>query len=305
MPKFAPFISIFIPTYNDVKDLTACIESLRKLEYPRKRMELIIWDNASSDNTVEMVKESFGQMNGERWHRLLLIPWESNEGSYIPYNLGLSRLNSKSRFILGLDADVELKSDSLSRLVDAAMSERVAVVGARSIYFDSPHMTSHGAGFVNKWTGRYKVLDLLEQVDCDYVIGCCWLLSKDIFKKLGGFDPDYYINHWEVDYCLRAKRQGYNVIYEPKAIARHKIHRGGQLSEERLYYLYRNKPLLIRKTFCSPHRQIAFISVLISLFPKAILDSILRNRRFNLQETNLIITAMIDGLRGMVGKKFG
>jgi GT2 family glycosyltransferase len=302
MPSSTPCVSIFIPTYNDQADLMVCLDSISCLDYPKNRMEIFLWDNASLDDTLSLVRERFNEMENEGWLSLQLVPWKRNEGSYIPYNLAMSRLNTKSRFIFGLDADVALEPDSLHRLVDAATSEKVAAVGARSVYFDSPNETSHGAGFVSRWTGRYKVVDLSKQFDCDYVIGCCWLLRKETFAELKGFDPDYYINHWEVDYCLRAKRKGYRVVYEPKAVARHKIEPGGPLSEERIYYLYRNKLLLIEKSFSWTHKFTAFCVFLLVSVPWGLLILCFR-RNHGRRKASVVLSATLDGLLGRTGKR--
>jgi len=94
--------------------------------------------------------------------------------------------------------------------------------------------------------------DADERMECDFVIGCCWLLRKEVFEQLGGFDADYYINHWEVDYCLRAIDRGSTIVYEPKAVVKHKILPGGTINKERLYYLYRNKFLLFKNFSAAP-----------------------------------------------------
>jgi len=247
MTDLTPSVSIFIPTYNDKTDLSACLDSIRQLDYPKRRVEIIIWDNASEDDTSEMVREHYHEMTKEDWLNLCLIEHHRNEGSYNPYNLAVPHLSSKTRYILGLDADVEIAPEALTHMVVAAQRDSVAVVGARSVYYDEPALTSHGAGFVGGWAARYREEDPKGQTECDYVIGCCWLLDRAVFEDLGCFDPDYYINHWEVDYCLRARRKGFRIIYEPRATAKHKIPLAGTPSLERIYYLYRNKILLIRK----------------------------------------------------------
>ena len=247
MTDLTPTVSIFIPTYNDKTHLSACLESISQLDYPRKRVEIVIWDNGSEDDTSNMVRERYQEMTKKDWLNACLIEHHRNEGCYIPYNLAVPYLSSKTQYLLGLDADVELAPDLLSKMVDAARSDQVAVVGARSVYYEKPDLTSHGAGFVSSWTARYSEKDAKEQIECDYVIGCCWLLQRTAFEQLGRFDPDYYINHWEVDYCLRAKRKGFRIIYEPRATARHKIPLSGTPCSDRIYYLYRNKLLLIRK----------------------------------------------------------
>lgn len=298
-----PLLSIFIPTYNDRTDLLSCLKSIREIRYPRERIEIIIWDNCSRDDTVPIVRQCFREMEPEGWLNLQLVEWKKNEGSYIPYNLSLPLLSQKSGYILGMDADIEFPPEMPARLIKTAQKTAAAVVGARSVYHDRPESTAHGAGFVNPWTGRYRVEDARQTLDCDYVIGCCWLLEKSVFEDLGCFDPDYYINHWEVDYCLRAGRAGYRVVYEPDAVVRHRISPGGTLSPDRIYYLLRNKLLLIRKNFPFPRK--LFSLALHSLFflPKSLMDSILRNRRWDPAETGIILRAVADGWLKRTGKR--
>lgn len=301
MKRQYPNVSIFIPTYNDQTDLYDCIESIRRLDYPRKEIEVVIWDNGSEDETLKMVQARFEEIKGEAWLNLSLIEWSRNEGCYIPYNLALSYVAPSTQYILGLDADVELAPDVVCKLVNAAEDKRVAVVGARSVYFVDPETTSHGAGFVSRWTALYSEKDARERIECDYVIGCCWLLRKDVFATLGGFDPDYYINHWEVDYCLRAKENGYKIIYEPRAVAKHKIALHGTLSEERTYYLYRNKLLLNRKNIAFFKQPWAIFFCLASSFGKL---PFLLFSHLNYVQIKSALRGLYDGVRRKTGLTF-
>ena len=297
-----PSISIFIPTFNDQSDLLPCLESIRRTDYPREKIEIVIWDNASTDNTVQMVQDRFREMKEEGWLQLSLIQNDKNEGSYVPYNLVFPKLSQQTQYILGLDADIELASDTITALIEAAQEDRAAVIGARSVFYDYPERTSHGAGFVNRWTASYGGKDTRERIKCDYVIGCCWLLKKSVFNELGGFDPEYFINHWEVDYCLRARSAGYNIIYEPKAVAKHKIPIGGTISKARLYYLYRNKIILIKKLFPLPQRWIAWNFFALFSIPRSIFASIIRNKRLNFDELRFICKSFVDGFSNIKGK---
>jgi len=297
-----PKIAIFIPTYNDREDLLACLESLRHLRYPKEQMGIVVWDNASRDETVHDVRARFSDMKQEGWAELLLIEWKNNEGSYIPYNLSQPRLPVGTQFILGLDADIELSQDALLHMTEAAQDASVAVVGARSVYFNQPDVTSHGAGFVNRWTGRYSEQDPRVRIECDFVIGCCWLLRKTVFDQLGGFDPDYYINHWEVDYCLQARDQGFRIVYEPAAVAGHKILPGGTVNPERLYYLIRNKILLMKKIFPGPSRWTALSLYYVLGISKLMVDSILKKRTVDHREIRMIMKAFVDGWLNRKGK---
>ena len=66
----APPVSIFIPAYNDAEVLAACLTSLEALDYPRGQVEIVVWDNASRDDTGRRVAEAFGRMRGQGWQSL-------------------------------------------------------------------------------------------------------------------------------------------------------------------------------------------------------------------------------------------
>lgn len=293
-----PHISIFIPTYNDEKDLSACIESLRCVRYVKQRLELVIWDNGSADHTVPMVEQRFSEMAKEGWASLRLIENKKNDGCYIPYNLVVPFLAPETEYILGLDADVELELNALSYLVEATKGGRVAVVGARSVVYNNPIQTAHGAGFVNRLTATYSDRDARERIECDYVIGCCWLLDKRLFQELGGFSPDFFINHWEVDYCLRAKTRGWRILYEPNAVAKHKVQYPATCSTERMYYMFRNKLLMIRTNRYFAYRPV--VMALCTLLSLGRIVGVAIQKR-NARNFAAACRGVFDGLRGITG----
>jgi glycosyltransferase involved in cell wall biosynthesis len=85
MDKY-PFVSIVIPTMNRKDDLLECLVSIQQLDYPKDRMELVIWDNGSNDSSTEAVRLKFQEMDREGWANLQLIESDINLGQYIPYN---------------------------------------------------------------------------------------------------------------------------------------------------------------------------------------------------------------------------
>lgn len=294
----SPAVAIFIPSYNDRDDLEPCLESLQNLRYPKERLELVVWDNGSADDTAHMVRERFRVMAGEGWASLRLIENGRNDGCYLPYNQAIPSVADRTEYVLGLDADVELDPDALTCLVEAMMDERVVVVGARSVVFSNPAQTAHGAGFVGRWTAKYRERDARTRIECDYVIGCCWLFDKRIFQDMGGFSPDFFINHWEVDYCLRAKVRGWRIMYEPKAIAKHKIQYPTNCSTERLYYMFRNKLIMIRNNRYFAHRFLTMSLCLLFSFGRIVSKAILDR---NLHNAVKACEGLYDGVRGITG----
>ncbi|MFC1868983.1 glycosyltransferase family 2 protein [Thermodesulfobacteriota bacterium] len=299
-----PYISIIIPTRTNEKDLIDCILSTFNLGYDLKKLEIIIWDNNSKGSSKETVNNFLASMSGEMAIPIQLIENNDNYGVYTSRDELIKRVNIDSDFILSIDDDVLLPPQLFTDLMPVFKNDpKVGIVGPRIVYDDDPAMTAHGAGFINWWLGRYTTKDAKKTIECDYVIGCCMLIKKEMVDKIGGFDRDYFTSHGEVDFCLRAKKKGYKVVYEPNLIVRHRVEKGGTRSLERLYYVYRNKLLVIKKNVPIPQKFIALGIYSLFWLPKALLDSVIINRKIIFTEWALVIKAMVDGWLNRTGKR--
>lgn len=298
-----PFVSIVIPTLNMREDIINCLNSIRRVEYPKKRMEIIIWDNGSTDGTQGEVGRMFMEMEKEGWKVLNMIQSKENLGVYTSRDELFKRVNPGTDYVLSIDDDVFLPSDSLNILIKYLHDHSDAgIIGPRTVYDMNPNETAHGAGFVNLWLGRYSETNAGSLVECDYVIGCCMLIKSEVVSKLKGFDRDYYTSHGEVDFCLRAKKKGYKIFYDPGVIVRHNVTRGGTKTPERIYYIYRNKLLVIRKN-ASPLQKVISLSLYtIFWIPKMIMDSILFHRGIKLDEWLVMLKAVRHAIINRVGK---
>lgn len=297
-----PFVSIVIPTLNRKKDLVECLDSIQDLDYPKDKIELIIWDNGSIDGTPEAVKSKNKEMIHKGFSKVEIIKSQENLGPYIPYNQVQSRLSRESQYVFGLDDDVVLDKDCLKKLIEVTrVDHRVGVVGGGIRYFDFPDKTIISGGRVNWWLGKFIDLNTNKPTRCDYVIGCCWLIDRNIFNTVGGFDEDYFTMHWEIDFCCRVQKKGFNIYYQPEAIVKHKIPLKGK--REGLYYLYRNKLLLIKKN-ASPLQKLTSLT-LYTLFwlPKIILQSLMVNKGINDKEIRIILNAAFHGIIGKTGRQ--
>ncbi|MGR3302287.1 MAG: glycosyltransferase family 2 protein [Candidatus Scalindua sp.] len=297
-----PLVSIVIPTLNRKEDMVECLDSIQNLDYPKKKIELIIWDNGSTDGTSEAVKSKVNEMVHRGFSKIEIIKSPENLGPYIPYNKVGSKLSKESQYILGLDDDVVLDKDCLSKLVEVTrVNHRVGVVGGCIKYFDFPDKTILSGGWINWWLGRFVDLNTDKLTKCDYVIGCCWLIDRNIFNTVGGFDEDYFTMQWEMDFCSRVQKRGFNIYYQPEAIIKHKVPLGGKRTG--LYYQYRNKLLLIKKN-ASPLQKLTSLT-LYTLFwlPRIILQSLMVNKGINDKEIRIILKAAFHGIIGKTGKQ--
>lgn len=300
-----PFISIIIPTMNRKKDLVECINSIQDQDYPQGKIEVIVFDNDSSDGTGAVVADLCINKGTSGKCRVKLLKSGQNIGPYMPFNEAISKIDPQSQFLIGMDDDVVLKKNCIRKLIDTAIKyPKAGVIGARSVFFEQPAKTAYGAGYINWWLAKFSSQDVHKLTECDYVIGCCFLFRKDVFREAGSMDPDYFNLHLEMDFCTRIKKLSYKTYYQPEAVVKHKV---SPTTHKRsgLYCLYRNKVMFVRKN--SP-----FLPKLVSLFlyivawtPKVLLESLVCYRGFNQEEMKIILKSVVDGFSGVKSRMDG
>lgn len=297
-----PLVSIVIPTMNRKVDVVECLDSIQNLDYPKNKIELLIWDNGSIDGTPEAVKSKDKEMIHKGFSKVEIVRSQENLGPYVPYNQVQSKLSRKSQYILGLDDDVVLDKACLAKLVEVTrVAHSVGVVGGSIRYFDFPDKTILSGGRINWWLGRFVDLKTDKLTKCDYVIGCCWLIDRSIFNTVGGFDEDYFTMQWEMDFCSRVQKIGFNIYYQPEAIIKHKVPLGGKRSG--LYYQFRNKLLLIKKNATFLQKLTSLTLYAFFWLPKIILQSLVTNKGVNSKEVRIILKAVFHGIIGKTGRQ--
>jgi GT2 family glycosyltransferase len=299
-----PFVSILIPTRENEKDLLDCLESIDNLDYPLEKTEIIVWDNHSSYESKKNVKDTIDHLTRERQRRIEFIENFKNSGVYTSRNELIKRIQPQSQFVLSLDDDVILPPQFLRELIPVInQNPSIGIIGPRIVYDTYPTETAHGAGFINWWFGKYKDVDARKAIECDYVIGCCMIIRRTTIDEIGNFDLDYFTSHGEVDYCLRAKKNGYKILYWPSLTVRHRVEKGGTQTPERLYYIFRNKLLVIKRNAPLPQKWISLFIYFVFWIPKSVNESIAKHRGVNATELMVILRGIIDGWRNKTGKK--
>lgn len=121
-----PIISIIVPMYNVEKTILKCLEGISKLDYPKKNLEIILSDDASTDETVKHCEEFI--CNASEYREILILIPEKNEGVSTTRNRGIE--NSYGEFIAFVDADIVVEQDFLNRMLEHFQDERVGGVAA-------------------------------------------------------------------------------------------------------------------------------------------------------------------------------
>jgi GT2 family glycosyltransferase len=237
--------SVIIVNWNTSGILFQCLDSLYKAGTTRT-MEVIVVDNGSTDDSVDMVEKCFPEV----------IVLKNNQ------NVGFARANnqaisiSKGRYFLLLNSDTIMLPGCIDVLVDVAdRYPEVGVVGPRVLYMDKSVQISWGAfpSLLSELVGRYfktqrAVANVPHAYDVDWVLGACMLVRAETVKSAGPLDEDFFFYSEEVDWCYRIKERNWKVWYITNAEI---FHLGGGSTHSgtlvQLVRLYRGKLLYFQK----------------------------------------------------------
>ncbi len=225
----APVVSIIILNWNGLEDTTECLNSLMKIAYAS--YEVIVVDNCSDGNDAEVLNKRFGSY-------IHLICNDNNYGCGEGFNVGMRHVlnNSDSDYILLMNNDIVVDPAFLDHMVEIAESDgQIGMVGPKIYYYDhhGRHDVVWSAGGKIRWWAP-KIPQQLGQNDSDvskyqttaavdWISGAVLLFKRRLVEQVGLLDPWYFLGHEDVDYCLRARKHGFRIVYVPSARVWHKV----------------------------------------------------------------------------------
>ncbi|MDP3888446.1 MAG: glycosyltransferase family 2 protein [bacterium] len=238
--KRKPTISIIFPNFNGRQECQILLNSLKALAYPKNKIEVIMVDNASTDESTGFVKKHFPFV------KVINLP--GNIGPGAARNEGIKRASGE--YIFCTDNDVRFTKNSLGPLIEVVESRpKVGIVGGKILDKQSEKLVSCGFNF-NRWLGIETGNSRPDkEVECDWVGDAFMLFKKDLIKKIGLFDHKFFFYAEEADFCLRAKKKGYQVLYSPTATINHGKENDNNLMtvKDNYFEYYKSKFRLIRK----------------------------------------------------------
>jgi GT2 family glycosyltransferase len=214
--------SIIIPVFNKAELTRNCLRTLRDTLGGAGTGEVIVIDNASSDETPEMLAE-FPWATVIRNERNLGFSGANNQGARI----------AKGRFLALLNNDTQAFPGWLAAMLEVAADPQVGAVGARLLFPDDTIQHAgvivagnlFGRGSFSPFHCSYRVAandpGVLTRREFQIVTGACMVTRRDLYAELGGLDEIYWNGYEDVDYCLKVRARGLKVMYEPKATLYH------------------------------------------------------------------------------------
>ena len=238
-----PKASLIIPNLNGKNLLRECLISLSNLEYPD--YEIIVSDGGSTDGTCEMIQKEF---------KNVVLIREEGAGIGRANNLGMKIANGEI-IAFDLNNDEVFKQDWLKKLVDVLLSSpKIGVVGGSRIIYGTRNIVDEGGYRLNFWglakNNHGLILEKLSK-DSQIVdfVGVP-VFRRSLIDKIGVCDEQYHIYFEDSDFCLRAKKTGFKIMWVPTAISYHRRHSTTSHHQKYLSYLIiRNKLRFIIKNF--------------------------------------------------------
>lgn len=196
-------VSVIVPVWNNARQLLRCIAALQAQDYPQHLYEIVVVDNASTDDTAARARET-----GVR------VLEQPKPGSYAARNLAIARTSSD--FLAFTDSDCVPDSGWLSTaMARAEREDALGVVAGRIVLFDED-------GASGGWARSYEALVAFPQHQASE--GTCatanWLSPRDAIVAAGGFDEtvksggDHHMG-------IRLRDAGLRLVYEPDMVVRH------------------------------------------------------------------------------------
>lgn len=261
-------ISIIIVSWNTSDILCDCLRSVYETANDLP-IEVIVIDNASTDNSVEMVKSQFPQVD--------LIANENNRGFATANNQGIEIATGE--YILLLNPDTVVLADALAKSLQFAQDHpEAAVVGCKVLNPDRtlqptcfmyPSLLNMAISsvflhklfpksrfFARERMGYWKRDDVRE---VQVVTGCFMLVQRKAIDEIGPLDENFFMYGEETDFCYRIAKAGLKILFTPEPKI---IHLGGQSTKQApaamivrlrmgiLQFIRKNRGFLAHKIAC-------------------------------------------------------
>ncbi len=212
-----PDITLIITNWNGKELLRECLPSiLKSVAYDKKRAyEIMVVDDCSSDDSLEILAREFPTVRAEKT--------PVNYGFHGANNFGAGL--ARSRLIMPMNNDIKLDEDALFHLAEHFENKDTFSVSGKFYAFDGTTFLygNRGGYFQN---GHFYLYEK-EPDDSSQTLFACggaFMVDRDRYLKLGGFDPIYHpLYYEEIDLSYRALKRGWKVLYEPKSVAYHKV----------------------------------------------------------------------------------
>ncbi len=241
---------VVILNYRTPELAVRCLESLESEVARVGSMKVVVTDNASGDDSVEIISSA---IENHGWGWCTLIPLEHNGGYCFGNNAGIRPFLSGADvpdYVMLINPDAYVRQGAITELLEFMDAHpRVGIAGSR---LEDPDGTPQNGAFRFPTPAREMIrgfkLGMLfkaiegsdfiydlgdEPMEVDWVVGAAMMIRKEVFEDVGLLDEGYFLYFDEVDFCLRAKRAGWSSYYVPSSVVVHLVGQSTGISDSR------------------------------------------------------------------------
>jgi GT2 family glycosyltransferase len=241
------------------RDLTLeCLRSLAQVDYPSERLEIVVVDNGSTDETAQAVRHRFPNVT--------VLEAGENLGYAGGNNLGMRHaLQRGTRYLCILNNDVRVSPGFLTPLLKALDLNASAGVATPLITSeeDAGQVWALGS-VVDRRSGTVSRLHMGETAsdwqfrdvfEVDLAQGAAMIFKREVVETIGLLDEAYYLYYEEADWCLRARNAGFQILAVPRSRVWHQVSATlGETSPVINYYMQRNQLRFVACHWSGLHR---------------------------------------------------
>ena len=211
-----PFVSIIILNYNKKNLLLKCLQSVLDFtKYPS--YEIVVTDNGSVDGSAEEVKKVFGDTE-----KIKVVALGENFGVAEGYNMGYVHVSEISKYIVILNNDITIDEKNWLSVLVEFLEKHQEVGAAQPLIFDhgdaraklyGTNMNVFGDFFpITKIFDRHDMSSKQDYNVCFSVLGAAMIARKSLIEKIGLFNPRFFMDYEDADFCWRLRLFGSNIV---------------------------------------------------------------------------------------------
>lgn len=225
-------VSIIIPEWNRKEEMKKSLTTLAKQSY--RDYKIVIVDNNSTDGTKEMIREEFPQCK--------LIELPKNVGAARARNIGI--LKSSGKYVWFLDSDAfPVRKSCLKDMIKILESDStIGQLGGEIIdgLIRLPDSQRNQDGLF-----KFKKECNMKEVEAINTSNC--IMKKEVIKKVGGFDPDYFYGYEDNNVSFLTKKLGYRCVVDSRVMAIHERSLRGRASTFYLWHRNRVRFIILKE----------------------------------------------------------
>ena len=246
-----PKIAIVYLSFHCEPYMDDILSSLKKLTYPKERIEFIIVDNPHPEHgpSVKYIEENVMPLSGKEIPHVTLLPQKTNLGFAGGNNAGVDwALENNFDYIYFHNNDGFMAANCLEPIVEALEKDKSVGI-AQSLMLLHPeteliNSTGNafqylGFGFCNEYRFKIKDVELPEVKEIAYASGAALMISADLIRQYGSWDNDFFLYHEDLEWSMRLRMTGKKIILVRDSVFYHKYQFARSITK--FYWMERNR----------------------------------------------------------------